>query len=123
MKYCTAVNCMDGRVQVPVIEYLTYNHGYQFVDMITEPGPVKHITSKKKTHTKKSILSRIVLSRDRHASDFIALIAHYDCAGNPVTDEIQISQLYESKKIITELFPSSIILPLWIDDQMQVHKI
>ncbi len=37
-KFVTAINCMDGRVQIPVIEYLKNNYGINYVDMITAPG-------------------------------------------------------------------------------------
>ena len=40
-KFATAVNCMDGRVQKPVIEYLQKSFGVDYVDMVTEPGPNK----------------------------------------------------------------------------------
>jgi len=39
MIFCTAVNCMDGRVQLPVINYLKERFSANYVDMITEPGP------------------------------------------------------------------------------------
>ena len=36
MKFVTAINCMDGRVQVPVIEWLKKEYKADDVDMITE---------------------------------------------------------------------------------------
>jgi hypothetical protein len=39
MAFCTAVTCMDGRVQLPVNAYLRERFGADFVDTITEPGP------------------------------------------------------------------------------------
>ena len=38
--FCTAVNCMDGRVQKPVLEYLNRVWGSPFVDSVTTAGPV-----------------------------------------------------------------------------------
>lgn len=40
-KFGTAINCIDGRVQLPVIKWLKENYYLDFVDMITEPGPDK----------------------------------------------------------------------------------
>ena len=40
-KFGTAINCMDGRVQEPVAKFLKEIYGIDFVDTITEPGPVK----------------------------------------------------------------------------------
>ena len=41
MKFATAINCMDGRTQLPVIAYLKEKCKIDCVDMVTEAGPVK----------------------------------------------------------------------------------
>ena len=47
MKFCTAVNCMDGRVQLPVISYMMDRFGADCVDVISEPGPNRIIAEGK----------------------------------------------------------------------------
>lgn len=42
MKFAAAINCMDGRTQVPVIEFLKNKYGVDYVDMITEPDPTRY---------------------------------------------------------------------------------
>jgi len=37
-KRAICLNCIDGRVQLPVIEWIKQNYGVDHVDMITEPG-------------------------------------------------------------------------------------
>jgi len=39
MEFCTAINCMDGRVQIPVISFLEERFNARYVDVISEPGP------------------------------------------------------------------------------------
>ncbi len=39
--FATAINCIDGRIQEPVIKYIQTTYGIDFVDLITEPGPNK----------------------------------------------------------------------------------
>lgn len=39
--FAAVINCMDGRTQVPVIEFMKSRCGVDYVDMVTEPGPVK----------------------------------------------------------------------------------
>jgi len=34
MSYCTVINCMDGRVQLPVIKYLKERFDVDYVDSI-----------------------------------------------------------------------------------------
>ena len=42
--FFTAINCMDGRVQLPVIKYVQEKFDILFVDMITEPGPILYLS-------------------------------------------------------------------------------
>ena len=37
-KFGTAINCIDGRTQQPVIDYIKQNYAVDKVDMITFPG-------------------------------------------------------------------------------------
>ncbi len=39
MRFGTVINCMDGRVQLPVIAYLQKRFNVTYVDTITEAGP------------------------------------------------------------------------------------
>jgi hypothetical protein len=39
MSYCTAINCMDGRVQLPTTAFQKERFNVDHVDMITEAGP------------------------------------------------------------------------------------
>ena len=41
MSFCTVVNCMDGRTQSPVNDHLRNRNQVEYVDTITEAGPVK----------------------------------------------------------------------------------
>ena len=40
-KFACAINCMDGRVQDAVKNYMKSTYGVDWVDQITEPGPNK----------------------------------------------------------------------------------
>ena len=46
MNFCTVINCMYGRVQLPVNKYLQKRFNVEFVDTITEAGPVFIISDK-----------------------------------------------------------------------------
>jgi hypothetical protein len=37
-KFVTCINCIDGRTQLPVIEFLRRKYDVDFVDLITIPG-------------------------------------------------------------------------------------
>ena len=48
MSFYTAINCMDGRIQESVTNYIKKKYNVLFVDMITSAGPVKILSISKK---------------------------------------------------------------------------
>ena len=123
MKFCTAVNCMDGRVQLPVIEYLKKRFGAGYVDSVTEPGPVKILAEGSETALIDSILSRVSVSVDKHGSRGVAVVGHYDCAGNPEPKERQLLQIEKSVELLRRNYPQPEIVGLWVDEEWHVHEI
>ncbi|MFW5808170.1 MAG: carbonic anhydrase [Spirochaetota bacterium] len=122
-RFSTAVNCMDGRVQLPLIEYLKEHTKADYVDMITEAGPVQYLASATGTEYD-SILQRIRLSIEFHGSTDVAICAHADCGGNPVPHENQKKELAAAATVLKNNFGDHIqIITLWIDSDMRVHRL
>jgi len=44
MKFGTVVNCTDGRVQYPVMDYLKKLYDFDFFDAANEAGPLRTLT-------------------------------------------------------------------------------
>jgi len=95
-KFATAINCMDGRCQLPVIEWMKKRYGVEYVDMITEPGPDGILAERKDNTLLDSIKKRIQISVEKHASKVIAVVGHHDCAGNPVDRETHLKHIREA---------------------------
>jgi len=123
VSFCTAVNCMDGRVQRPVIDYLCAFFKTDHVDMITEPAPVRVLASDPESEQSASIYRRIDLSIEVHHSSGIAVVAHHDCARNPTSKERQLQDLRESVVAVRSRFPDVPVVALWIDDEWSVQGI
>ncbi|MDD5010939.1 MAG: hypothetical protein PHQ00_02320 [Phycisphaerae bacterium] len=123
MTFCTAINCLDGRVQEPAVAFLKKHYGVKYVDMITEAGPVQYLTDKQRCEITDSILKRVELTVLRHNPNGIAIMAHYDCLGNPVPEEIQKQQLKEAAEFLKKHFPKERIETFWIDGDWQVNEI
>jgi len=121
--FYTAINCMDGRVQMPVMNYLTARFGADFVDSITEAGPVLYLAEKTDSVQTKSILRRTDISIKNHKSKGIAVVAHYDCAGNPADEEKQSNQLISAVNFLAERYPGVDITGLWVDSNWGVTEI
>ena len=123
MSFYTAINCIDGRVQLPVINYLKARFKADYIDSITEPGAVLYLAKKTDSEQTRSIFRRTDISINNHRSTGIAIIAHHDCAGNPVEDQIQISQLTTAANFLAENYPNAAIIGLWVDSDSLVSEI
>ena len=66
MRFCTVINCMDGRIQMPVIQYLCRRFNVEWVDSITEPGPNLILSEKKDDLLVQSIIKRLDISVNKH---------------------------------------------------------
>lgn len=84
-RFATAITCIDGRVQVPVIEWIRHELGVDFVDMITEPGP-DWVLAFEPDEKLAEIRRRVVISVNAHGSQKLIIAGHHDCAANPVSD-------------------------------------
>ncbi len=122
-RFATAINCMDGRVQMPVTEYIKNKYEVDYVDMITLPGPNKVLAESKDKSTLESIKRCIEISLNLHSSKLIAICGHFDCAGNPANQESQIKQILDAIKVTKLWFPDVRVTGLWVNQSWKVEEV
>ena len=123
MTFCTVINCMDGRIQLPVLNFLRGRLGVEYVDNITEAGPIKFLAEQTDLGVIQDIFNRINISVNQHGSSAIAVVAHYDCLGNPRPEAEQRVQLAKAVVFLEEHYPQLELLALWVDSDWQVHEL
>lgn len=121
--FATAINCMDGRTQIPVIDYIRKKYRVDYVDMITEPGPVRVLAENTDKTTLESIKRRLEISIQKHASVHIVVVGHHDCAGNPVEKATQLKQILESIWTVRSWNFRAETLGLWLDEKSAAHVV
>jgi hypothetical protein len=122
-RFATAINCMDGRVQVPANEWLRKKFKVDYIDTITEPGPNKILAENKDSVAIDSIKRRVAISINKHGSKYIAVLGHYDCAGNQVDKKSQLAHIRLAVKTVNSWgFPVEAI-GLWVDENWQVSEV
>ena len=123
-KFACAINCMDGRVQDAVKDYIKKNYNVDYVDMVTEPGPNKILADNSDKIIIENIKKRVEVSTNHHGSKVVAIVGHFGCAGNPVEKEEQIKHLKKAEETVKSFgFPVEIIL-LWVNgDWVTVERI
>ena len=120
MRFCTVINCMDGRVQLPVIRYMQKRFNAEYVDSITEPGPNLILAEQKNHVLIQSILERLKVSIENHNSVGIAVVGHHDCAGNPALQDDQIEQIQKSIHFLRKKYENIVMIGLWIDENWEI---
>jgi carbonic anhydrase len=118
----TAINCMDGRAQLPIIEWMKEQFNLDYVDMITEAGPDK-VVSAGSPEQIASVLNRVKISVEKHGSKHIVITGHDDCAGNPVLKAQHIQDIIASMQVIRGWDLPASIYGVWINENWQIELI
>jgi len=123
-KFACAINCMDGRVQDAVKNFMQKNYGVDYVDMVTEPGPNKILADASEATIIENIRKRVEVSVHHHGSKVIAIVGHFGCAGNPTEKEEQIAHLNQAEVTVKGFGFDAEVIKLWADgDWTTVEKI
>ncbi len=124
MKFATAVNCMDGRVQLPVIEHIRKKYGAEYVDMVTEPGVDRLLCEAPETTPEVgSVRRRLELSVASHGSELVAVIGHDDCAANHADPATHIRQIRSAKARIAAWYPAVRVIGIWVDGEWNAEEV
>lgn len=121
-KFATAINCIDGRTQRPVSEWIRIQFAMDYVDTITQPGPEKALTQGSPT-TIDMMRENVGVSVSAHQSRLIAVAAHHQCAGNPVSDDEHKAQIRAACQIVAQWGFSARVIGLWVNEWWQVEVI
>lgn len=113
---------MDGRAQLPVINWIKDTYGIGWVDMITEPG-MDGILAEKSVEDLADIIRKIDTSIKVHNTREIFIVAHHDCIGNPVDGKKHEDHVQKAVEKIKKLKPGMKIVGLWVDRDFTVKKI
>lgn len=110
-----AINCMDGRVQGPVADWVKVNFGVQYVDMVTEAGP-DGILAHGPSQIVESIRSRVGVSTGPHNAHVVVVAGHAGCAGNPVSREQHVADVTAGMQVVASWHLPVTVVGLWVSE-------
>lgn len=119
-KFATSVSCMDGRIQIPLTNWIKENFSVDYVDTITEPGIDKLVADNTDLE---SIKTKVGISINKHESELIVVSGHYDCAGNPVSNEEHINQIKKGIEVISSWNLGVKVVGVWVDDTWKINTV
>lgn len=122
-KFGTAINCIDGRTQEPVIDFIKQRHSVDGVDMITIPGVDGVISSSGNLGAIALIRNAVSISIEKHGSRIIAVVGHFDCAGNPGNREHHYAHIRNAVQQVSSWNFDAEIVGLYVNDKRQIEEV
>jgi carbonic anhydrase len=121
-KFATAITCIDGRVQQPIVDWMKLNMNVDYVDLITEPGPDKALTDGP-VHIIDEIVRKVSFSILHHSSNIVAVTGHHDCAANDADKEEHVEQILEGVRVLLSYQINARVLGLWLNEWNSVELV
>lgn len=121
-RFAAVISCMDGRIQTRTLDQVMTRFGARYVDNITSTGAVQHLDGEVTT-TGEGLLHSLTVSIQAHGTSQVAVVAHADCAGNPVTDGTQKQQLHRAIEVIAARFSDLEVIGLFFDPKSGFERI
>lgn len=122
-KFGTAINCIDGRTQEPVIDFMKQKYGIDGVDMVTFPGVDGVVSSLGNFNTIALIRNAVSISIEKHGSRIIAVVGHFDCAGNPGNREHHFAHIGKAVQQVSSWNFDVEIIGLYVNDKWQIEEV
>ena len=122
-KFGTAINCIDGRTQQPVIDYIRQKYAVDIVDMITFPGADGIFSNELRTIELSLAKQSASISVEKHKSAIIAIVGHYDCAGNPGDKNYHSAQIRKAVEEISLWKLPAKVIGLYVNEKWQLEEI
>lgn len=122
-RFATAITCIDGRVQMPVIRYMKNRFSLDYVDIVSEPG-ANLVLAEETSHLVDDILRKVRTSIDRHGSHLVAVVGHHDCAGNPAPCDEQTGHTRHAlARLESEYHEDMRYVGLWVNARWNVVEV
>jgi len=115
------LNCIDGRVQLPVIHWIKQEFKADHVDMITEPG-VDGLLADNNCPIDE-IVRKIGISVEKNNANMIFVVGHHDCKGNPADELTHKEHIHSAVDRLKKEFTEIAVTGLWVNAQWAVEKL
>lgn len=116
----TCLNCMDGRVQLPVLTWIKSNYPIDYVDVITEAG-MDGVLAKQEDISE--ILRSIKVSININKATKIFIVGHHDCRGNPVDVKLHREEIHIAAERLKKEWPNHEVIGLWVNNTWNVERV
>jgi hypothetical protein len=120
--FAGALNCIDGRVQLPLTAWLRHTQSVDFVDLITEPG-MDRLLADEPERARQLLLPKLRISVVGHGSTVLAIAAHHDCLGNPVDEATHREMLQRAVRVVLGWELGVKVIGVWLGPTWDVDVV
>jgi carbonic anhydrase len=116
VNFATCLSCMDGRLFLPLIQWIQQRYHVDYVDMITEPGMDGFLA---RSGPLDSIIKKIDISIKNHGSSRLFIVGHADCSGNPGDEKKHYEDIRKAIARLRLFRDIGNIEGVWVSDTFQ----
>jgi len=98
-------------------------YGIDGVDMVTFPGVDGVVSSLGNFNTISLIRNAVAISVEKHGSRIIAVVGHFDCAGNPGNREHHYAHIGKAVRQVSSWNFDGKIVGLYVNDDRQIEEV
>jgi hypothetical protein len=122
-RFGTAINCIDGRTQEPVLEFMKQRYNIDGVDMVTFPGVDGVISNGENSDKIALIRNAVSISIEKHRSHIIAVVGHFDCAGNPGDREHHYAHIQKAVQEVSSWSFHAQFVGFYVNDKKHIEEV
>ena len=122
-RFGTAINCIDGRTQQVVIDHMKQNYNIDGVDMVTFPGADGLFSNGDHSEEIALIRRAVSISIEKHGSKIVAVVGHYDCAGNPGDREYHYIHIRRAVNEVSSWNFQAQVIGLYVNDKREIEEV
>jgi hypothetical protein len=122
-RFGTAINCIDGRTQEPVIDFMKQKYDIDGVDMVTFPGVDGVISNRENSDEIAFIRNAVSISIEKHRSRIIAVVGHFDCAGNPGNRQHHYTHIQTAVHEVSSWSFHAQVVGIYVNDKKQIEEV
>jgi carbonic anhydrase len=115
----TAISCIDGRVHLPLIEWMREMLSVDYVDLVTHAGADGLLARDPQT-AERLLRAAVEISVQRHGSPVLALVGHHDCAANPGGADTHREQLLQGLRVLHGWHLGVKLIAIWVNAEWQI---
>lgn len=118
-RFAVLLNCIDGRTQQPLLDWVRRELDVSYVDVVTEPG-VDAVLARGDDATVQVLLDKVCVSRLAHGAVALVVAGHHDCAANPGDAASHAADLTRATTALRQALPELPVRAVYVDSTWSV---